>query len=45
MRAAGILTRPGRAPPHSDGMDMLAIALALLAFAALLALIAAFDRV
>jgi hypothetical protein len=39
------LIRPGRGPPHSDGMDFLAIALAVLAFATLLILIEGIDRV
>jgi len=45
MAVAGILIRSGRSPPHSDGMDVLAIVLALLAFAVLLVLIEGFDRV
>jgi hypothetical protein len=39
------LIRRGRRRTHSSPMDLLAIALALLAFAALLALIEGFDRV
>jgi hypothetical protein len=43
--AAGILTRRGRAPPHSQRMDVLAVALALFAFVVLLVLVEGFDRV
>jgi hypothetical protein len=39
------LIRPGRGRAHSDGMDLLAIALAVLAFATLLILIEGIDRV
>jgi hypothetical protein len=39
------LIRPGRRRPHSGRMDLVAVALALLVFAALLALIAVLDRV
>ena len=45
MAAAGILTRPGRSPPHSERMDVLAVVLALLAFVVLLATIEGVDRV
>jgi hypothetical protein len=45
MAAAAILIRPGRSPPHSERMAVLAIALALLAFVVLLASIEGFDRV
>jgi hypothetical protein len=45
MVRAGILTRPGRSPPQSGRMDVLAVALALLAFVVLLVAIEGFDRV
>jgi len=45
MAAAGILIRPGRSPPQSERMDVLAVVLALVAFVVLLASIEGFDRV
>jgi hypothetical protein len=39
------LTGPGRAPPDSESMDFLVIALAVAFFAALLALIKGLERI
>ena len=45
MVRAGFLIRRGHSPPQAERMDVLAIALALLAFVALLGLIEGIDRV
>jgi hypothetical protein len=45
MAARPIFTRSGRAPSDADRMDVIAVALGLIVFAALLALLEGLDRV
>jgi hypothetical protein len=45
MQAGGFLIRPGQGRPHPDGMDILAIAIAVVAFALLIGSIELLDRV
>jgi hypothetical protein len=44
MAARAIFTRPGRGPPDADCMDLIAVALGLIVFAAMLALLEGLDR-